>query len=152
MKRTCGTWSIFLMENMKRCYAAWSVILMDHMFFCPIRAKKKPAATGGEAKDFSGFCAGFSDRPKKNHKAIIILLTEDFSMVWRKRQNKNGKRLRFPCRNSPTLECAVPSSWRASGQKKSWFRDFCTDQEIFRQKKSRHRTTLPHSNVQYHRR
>ena len=81
-------------------------------------AKKIPASTGGEAKDFSGFCAGFSDRPKKNHKAIIILLTEDFSMVWRKRQNKNGKRLRFPCRNSPTLECAVPSSWKASGQKK----------------------------------
>ena len=53
----------------------------SHVFLPNFWAKKIPAATGGEAKDFSGFCAGFSDRPKKNHKAIIILLTEDFSMV-----------------------------------------------------------------------
>ena len=77
--------------------------------FLPRRAKKNPAAKGGEAEDFSGFCTGFTVRPKKKRKAIIILLTEDFSMVWRKRQNKSRKRLRFPCRNSPTLECAVPS-------------------------------------------
>jgi len=87
----------------------------SHVFLPKFWAKKIPAATGGEAEDFSGFCAGFSDRPKKKRKAIIILLTEDFSMVWRKRQNKNEKRLRFPCRNSPTLNCAVPSSRDISG-------------------------------------
>ena len=40
-------------------------------------------------------------------------------MNWRKRQNKNEKRLRFPCRNSPTLECAVPSLRDISGEKKN---------------------------------
>ena len=52
-------------------------------------------------------------------------------MDWRKRQNKNEKRLRFPCRNSPTLECAVPSLRDISGEKKSWFREKITDQENF---------------------
>jgi hypothetical protein len=45
-----------------------------------IWAKKIPAAIGGDLIDFSGGCAGFSDRQKENRKAIILLLTEDFSM------------------------------------------------------------------------
>ena len=77
--------------------------------FLPRRAKKNPAATGGEAEDFSGFCTGFSVRPKKKRKAIIILLTEDFLKRKEKRQRKLRKRDQFSCRNSPTLECAVPS-------------------------------------------
>ena len=52
----------------------------SHVFLPKIWAKKIPAAIGGDLIDFSGGCAGFSDRPKENRKAIILLLTEDFSM------------------------------------------------------------------------
>ena len=88
---------------------------------------------------------------KKNRKTIILLWAEDFSTKELRRQYKTRQRYLFPCRNSPTLNYAVPSS-RFKNKKICHNPKSCTDLLKKGQKKSRHRTTLPHSTVQYHRR